>query len=244
MEKIEYRNIYENEANHFFYVSTHLLVINLIKRFTRGRQLHILDAGCGTGGLAIKLAAIGKVWAIDASQEAIRFAKKRGVGAKLAGIEKIPFPEKTFDVVTSIDVIYHKKVKDDVLALKEVRRVLKPGGVFVLRVPANQYLMSAHDRHVHTARRYQRDELIGKIKKAGLSLRQISFVHSPIFLLSLGRIFFERFTNEPDSSAVGNLNPVLNKCLTGVLNLEASLISRGIPLPVGQGLIAVAIRKG
>ena len=151
-----------------------------------------MDAGGGTGGLAEKLASFGVVSAIDASPEAIRFAKKRGVAAKLASIEKLPFPDRQFDVVTSIDVIYHRKVSDDVSALREIRRVLKPGGVLILRVPANRFLMSAHDRHVHTARRYGKSELAEKMKKTGLSLKQISFVHLPVFFLSLGKIFFEK----------------------------------------------------
>ncbi len=169
MEKIEYRNIYENEENHFFYVSTHRLVIELVKKWTKKKSPTILDAGCGTGGLAEKLTSLGNVSGIDASPEAVKFSQKRGVAAKLARVEKIPFRAKQFDVVTCIDVIYHKQVRDDVVALSEIRRVLKPGGVLILRVPANRYLMSAHDRHVHTARRYGRNELTRKIKKAGLS---------------------------------------------------------------------------
>lgn len=242
MEKIEYRNIYENEKSHFFYVSTHRLVIDLIARWGKKRHPKILDAGCGTGGLAVKLASLGNVSAIDASPEAIKFAKKRGVRATLSLIEKIPFPDRIFDVVTCIDVIYHKQVADDIGALAEMRRVLRPGGVLILRVPANRYLMSAHDRHVHTARRYGRDELSRKIRAGGLSVRQISYVHSPIFFLSLVSIFIEKITNKANHSAIGGINPLLNNCLTALLNLEGVLIARGISLPVGQGLIAVATR--
>ena len=244
MEKIEYRNIYENEEDHFFYVSTHRLVIGLIKKWTKKKNPVILDAGCGTGGLMNKLTTMGRVAGIDFSPEAVKFTRKRGLKVARASVEKIPFPDKYFDVVTCIDVIYHKQVKDDVGALVEIRRVLKPGGFLVLRVPANPYLMSAHDRHVHTARRYGKDELAGKIKKAGLSLKQISFVHSPIFFLSLLKIFFEKLIHKSNSSAVGKLGPLVNSILTSILNFEGWLIGRGIPIPVGQGLIAVATRKG
>lgn len=242
MEKIEYKNIYVNEGNHFFYVSTHRLVTDLIKKWGRKEKFKILDAGCGTGGLAVKLASLGEVSAIDASPEAIKFAKIRGVGAKLASIGRIPFPDKSFDVVTCIDVIYHKQVKDDVGALSEIRRVLKPGGLLILRVPANKFLMSAHDRHVHTARRYDRPELIAKIVKSGLDLRFITFVHSPIFFGSLVKIFIEKIIDGNDHSAIGGTGLFLNKFLTTALNLEGALISRGVSLPVGQGLIAVATR--
>lgn len=243
MEKSEYRNIYENEEIHFFYVSTHRLVINLIKKWTKKKSLTILDAGCGTGGLAKKLTVLGNVAAVDASPEAIKFSKKRGVVAKLSPIEKIPYPNGTFDVVTCIDVIYHKQIKDDVEALSEIRRVLKPRGVLVLRVPANRYLLSAHDRHVHTARRYSKKELDRKLRQAGFVVKYISFVHSPIFLVSLMRLIAERLTHLPTASAVGKVNPIVNKFLSALLKLESKMIVAGITIPFGQGLIAVARRQ-
>ena len=240
MEISEYRNIFENEKTHFFYVSTHNLAVSLINKWVERKGLAILDAGCGTGGLSVKLAALGSVSAIDASPEAIKFARRRGIAAKLASVEKIPYPSRQFDVVTCIDVIYHKQVKDDVGALSEIRRVLKPGGVLVLRVPANKFLMSAHDHHVHTARRYSRNELEKKMKRAGFAVKQISHVHSPIFLVSLVRVIWERLTHQVVVSSVGKIDPPLNSILTVVLKLEAEMITGGTAMPFGQGLIAVA----
>ena len=240
MEISEYRNIFENEKTHFFYVSTHNLAVSLINKWVERKGLAILDAGCGTGGLSVKLAALGSVSAIDASPEAIKFARRRGIAAKLASVEKIPYPSRQFDVVTCIDVIYHKQVKDDVGALSEIRRVLKPGGVLVLRVPANKFLMSAHDRHVHTARRYSKGELAEKIKLAGLVVRQISYVHAPLFLISLFRVGLEKLTNRANNSSIGLVNPIINWALTLVLDVEGRLIANELGLPFGQGLIAVA----
>ncbi len=241
MELSEYKNIYQNEEKHFFYVSTHNLIIGLIRKFAKKRP-DILDVGCGTGGLAQILTDIGAVEAIDASPEAIKFAKKRKVAVKLGSVEKIPFADNQFDVVTCVDVIYHKQIEDDLFALKEIRRVLKPGGVLVLRVPANRFLVSAHDRHVHTARRYGRQELIAKIARSGLKLQLITFVHSPIFFLSLIKIFFERVGGQKVSTSVVTVNPKLNQLLTWILNLEGGMILKGFRMGMGQGLVAVAIR--
>ena len=241
MELSEYKNIYQNEEKHFFYVSTHNLVIGLIHKFAK-KKLDILDAGCGTGGLAQKLASLGDVRAIDVSPQAIKFAKKRGVTAELGSVEKIPFADKEFDVVTSVDVIYHKQINDDVDALTEMRRVLRPGGVLILRVPANRFLMSAHDRHVHTARRYGKRELIAKIAKSGLKLQLITFVHSPIFFLSLFKIFLERVGRRKETTSVRTVDPRLNRLLTWILNLEGRMILKGFRIGIGQGLVAVATR--
>lgn len=241
MELSEYKNIYLNEEKHFFYVSTHNLVIGLIRKFAMKRP-DILDAGCGTGGLAQRLTNIGNVWAFDASPEAIKFAKKRGVAVKLGSVEKIPFKDERFDVVTCVDVIYHKQIEDDLLALKEIRRVLKPGGVLVLRVPANKFLMSAHDQHVHTARRYSKQELMTKIARSGLKLQLITFVHSPIFFGSLVKIFLEKARGQSDTTSVGTVNSKLNQMLTWILDSEGRMILKGLRIGMGQGLVAVAIR--
>lgn len=240
MELSEYKNIFENEEDHFFYVSTHRMVLGLIKRYIRKGNLQILDAGCGTGGLGRKLESVGKVRGVDFSNEALKFARKRGLAVRKGSVESLPFGDGTFDVVTSIDVIYHKWVKNDMDALTEIRRVLKRRGFLILRVPANKYLYSGHDKQVMTARRYDKTELETKIRRAGLEVRQISYVHSPIFLMSLAKIFFEKLANRPHGSAVGKINPIINRCLTTVLNWEGWLIVAGISVPFGQGLIVVA----
>ncbi len=249
MELSEYRNIFSNEKGHFFYVSTHYLVMELVKKYLPHpsplllkERAKILDAGCGTGGLMKKLSKIGDVAGIDFNHEAVKFAKRRGVSVKLSTIERIPYRDNRFDLVTCVDVIYHKQVKDDMKALKEIRRVLKPNGFLILRVPANKFLMSAHDKHVHTARRYNKKELENKLHRAGFKIIHISFVHFPIFPLSLVRVGIEKLNNQRNSSSVGKVSPILNQILIWVLNFEAWLIAKGLVIPFGQGLIAVAMK--
>lgn len=239
----EYKNIFENEESHFFYVSTHFLVTKLIKKYLgKRRGLKILDAGCGTGGLMKELSKIGDAVGIDYSLEAIKYAKMRGVPAKLGSVETIPLRDNQFDLVTCVDVIYHKQIKDDVRALKEIKRVLQPNGYLILRVPANKFLMSDHDRYVHTARRYSKTELKTKLQRAGFEIKFISFVHSPIFPLSLIKVSLERILVRKNSSSIGGMSPKLNFILTKLLMFEARLVSRGVAMPFGQGLIAVATK--
>ena len=92
MEKIEYSNIFKHESKHFFYVSTHSLVLDLARKWTKGKQsLEILDAGCGTGLLLKKLKKLGKAKGVDYNPEAIKLARKRNVEVKKASINKLPF---------------------------------------------------------------------------------------------------------------------------------------------------------
>ena len=67
---------------------------------------------------------------------------------------ELPFRSSSFDIVTSFDVLYHRSVIDEQIAVRETWRVLKPGGYFLMRLPAYRWLSSAHDRRAHGHRRY------------------------------------------------------------------------------------------
>jgi 2-polyprenyl-3-methyl-5-hydroxy-6-metoxy-1,4-benzoquinol methylase len=85
MEISEYNNIYKNESTHFFYIGTHLTVLELTKRYSSSKpSLYILDAGCGTGLLTKKLSMFGTVTGIDYNPQAIKLSQKRGLNAFLA----------------------------------------------------------------------------------------------------------------------------------------------------------------
>jgi SAM-dependent methyltransferase len=242
MEIVEYKNMYQNERDHYFYVATHALVLTLLSHFfpNRKQKLNILDAGCGTGLLAKKMAKFGRVQGIDMSSEALRFAKKRRVDVKKASIEKIPFKKNTFDAVVSIDVLTSSSIKDDLVPLREFYRVLKPGGILILRVSAYPWLKLIHDKHVHMNHRYEKDELKRKLKKADLKLEKISFIHSIFFPLIVLRHFWENLIKPKQTkSAVGKTNPLINNLLIKLLLIEVYLFMK-INLPFGLGLVSVS----
>jgi demethylmenaquinone methyltransferase/2-methoxy-6-polyprenyl-1,4-benzoquinol methylase/phosphoethanolamine N-methyltransferase len=100
----------------------------------------VLDVGCGTGTLALALdsrVATGEIHGIDASPEMIEVARKKAtqsgatIDFQVALIEAIPFPEATFDLVTSSLMLHH--LPDDLKrrGLAEIRRVVKSDGRFV-----------------------------------------------------------------------------------------------------------------
>src|SRR5882724_3685769 len=120
-------------------------------------RARILDAGCGTGGNAELFARYGRVWGLDVSPLATRWSRARLPGRIVEGsVEALPFAAESFDLVASLEVLYHARVEDEVRALREARRVLSPGGTVLLRLPAFPGLLRRHDRRVHTRRRYRR----------------------------------------------------------------------------------------
>src|SRR3989344_1703377 len=240
MEIAEYQNIYLNEGDQFFYVSTHTLVLSLTKHFQpRKKKLRILDAGCGTGLLTKKMQRFGKVVGIDMSPEALRFAKKRKVQVTQASIEKVPFKNQSFDVVVCIDVLTHASIKNDLIALKEFYRVLKPNGILILRVAAHPWLKLIHDKHVHVNHRYKRQELKDQLTKTGFKIEKLSFIHSLLFPLIIVKHTWENVTKPKEiKSAVVRINPVINSLLTQLLLIEAKLFLK-ISLPFGLGLVSV-----
>lgn len=90
----------------------------------------MLDVGCGTGRFAAALAERGsRVWGVDASAEMVELARERGVNAKVARAEALPFKEGWFDGAVAVLVIH---VLDRPRALAEVRRVLAGDGRLVI----------------------------------------------------------------------------------------------------------------
>jgi len=139
----------------------------------------VLDVGCGTGTLAIaakrRVGESGKVYGIDASPEMIARARKkaRKAGVELAfdtaAIEAIPFPDATFDVVLSTVMLHHLPDQARQEGIREIRRVLKPGG----RLFAVDFGESESERHSRITRHrnhahFDIRQLTPELNEAGL----------------------------------------------------------------------------
>ena len=241
MHSSEYRNIYRNEEFHFFYRANHFLALSLLKKFsTKKPKMRILDAGCGTGLLAHRLKQFGKVEAIDISTYAVKFAKKRNINAKIASVEKIPAKSNHFDAVVCLDVIYHQAVKNDLAALREIYRVLKPNGILIMRVPANKWLLRSIDKQVETRERYNINEIKQKLKKANFKILKISYTNFLLLPPAIASWLSEKFSKNPEAkSPLIKLPSYFNNLLSLVL-IGENLLLNWIDLPAGLGIIAVA----
>ncbi len=249
MIKSEYKNIYQHEDTHFVYVSMHNTIIKLLKQFytkqisNPKKKIKILDAGCGTGGLLQKLKNYGEVHGIDISAEGIKLAKKRGLrNLKVATVTKLPYKKNTFDIVVCIDVLYHQEVSDDILALREFERVLKPSGLLILKVPAYNWLRGKHDAIAHTKHRFTKSEITTKLKKSKLKIVKVTYANTFIFPLVLAKRLIDNFSHKKAQSDVAQVNPLINTFFIFLSSVEDVFI-KWFNLPFGLTIFSVASKS-
>src|SRR5437867_12989424 len=121
----------------------HLLLGAALTQATRPR---LLDAGCGTGVGLEEFGRYGWICGIDVAGAALAYSRRRDGTLPLiqASLVRLPFASGALDAVLALDVLEH--LDDDGAALREVRRVLRPGGVALLNVPAFASLRSEERR--------------------------------------------------------------------------------------------------
>lgn len=240
MQAEEYARMFQYEGDYWWFVGRRQLVLELLQKYpTEGL---ILDAGCGTGAMLCELSTLGSVVGVDLEFQALRYARQRGDFPLLqARLEALPFPSETFALVTALDVLEH--LPNEMPALHEIRRVLKPQGLAVFTVPAYQWLWSKHDVALHHYRRYTAHGLRARLEEADFEVLKLSYSVMLMFLPILLFRWADRFSSKPPSASVVPLPNRLNRWLTGLQSLEARLI-RHLNLPFGVSLVAVARKRG
>lgn len=238
MNPTEYGRMYELEDHYWWFVGRRNLALRLLRKFLPSGSPKILDLGCGTGVVSRELASRGEVVSLDMSEIALRFCAERGIGRRVLGNgEKLPLKSDTFDAIVALDIFEH--IADDGAAFAEARRVLKPGGILILSVPAFRSLWGPHDVALMHHRRYRLGEVRRKLLTAGLVPRRLS--HSVFFLFPavVTLRFFEKRKKGPAKAQLVPVTPAANRALIGLQHLEAGLIER-LRLPWGSSIVAVA----
>lgn len=244
MNREEYAVMFAAEDQHWWYAGLRGMLGQAWSRYVAGPAPRVLDAGCGTGatlawvqGRSERL-PIG----IDLSPEAIGFCRQRGIPTTArASIQALPFSTAAFDVVISLDVLYHRAVSDRTQAIAALHAVLKPGGLVILNLPAYQWLHSSHDVAVHTAHRFTRRECIAMLETAGFEVVQATYWNTLLFPLILG-IRLWRKVRPPVESDLAPPSAAANRCLGLVLRAERTLLGF-FPLPFGVSVFVVARKR-
>jgi SAM-dependent methyltransferase len=230
------------ERDHWWFVGRRLLFSDIISRFNFSRNIEILDIGTGTGSNLRLLRDLGftRVTGIDRSPEATRYCADKGLGeVRLGDVCSLPFPEERFDLILATDVIEH--VDDDLRALRELCRVLKPAQTLLLTVPAFPLLWGLQDEVSHHKRRYRLDQLLEKLHAANLSPEQYFYFNYILFLPILICRRLMRVLKIGIASE-GQINTIwLNRALTPLFRFDIRTAPRFRP-PFGVSALVIATR--
>ena len=238
MQKSEYQNISKLENKHFWYRANREFSLALIDCFLPAKKpLSVLDIGCGPAGTTASLKKYGPVTAVDVSPIALKLARRHSLHRLiLADVNKLPFKNKSFDLITSFDVLYHRGVEMPT-ALSEIHRVLRHKGIFLLRVPAFSWLEGSHDKIVHTARRFTADDLRKILDRSGFSILRLTYFN----LSLLPAVFLARRLKPNSKSDIFPTKEPLNGLLYLLLSLE-SKIAQHINLPWGTSVYCLCTK--
>jgi SAM-dependent methyltransferase len=119
--------------------------VPLVAAVAAAAPRRILEAGCGWGELAVWLAREtgAEVVAIDLSPRMVELARQRGVDARVADVQALPFADGQFDCVVAAWMLYH--VPDLDRGVSELARVLRPGGTLVAVTNSRSHLIELRE---------------------------------------------------------------------------------------------------
>lgn len=250
MNNDEYLKLAEVEDRMWYFRSLHAHVVRLLTQAGVKPDAAVLDAGCGTGGMILRLREQQRGWkwsGIDFMPIACELARQRcgaasagsgqaGADIREASVTALPFAEASFDAVVSADVICQVDNAD--VAVKEFFRVLKPGGVVVINVPAYMWMWSYHDDSCQTKHRYTRPEVEALMSAAGFENRWSTHTNALPFPLLWAKRKLLRSAN--DTSDMKEYPAAVDAAFRALVAPEHLWLKLGGRWAWGSSVLAVA----
>lgn len=202
----------------------------------------IVDCGTGTGRNLDWLTRFGPAVGVDLTPLALEIGRQRGRRIVRGSVVDLPFPSEAADLATSFDVLYCLDDADESRALREMWRVLKPGGVALINTAALDLLRGSHSALTGERRRHTPARLRAALVAAGFDVDRITFTNLCLFPPAFVVRGLQRLTGRaatPSTSDLevpaGPVNALLDLCLA----VEARLLA-AVNLPIGTSVMAVA----
>jgi SAM-dependent methyltransferase len=231
------------EATHFWFRGFRKFVAPVIAELASGRSgLRLVDCGCGTGHNLQLLRPHGVSVGFDLHAAGLTRARAKGFSVLRGDVTRIPLRSGAFDVATSFDVL--QCVEGDVDALREMARLVRPGGAVVLTLAALESLRGDHAEVWQEMRRYTPATARRLVHAAGLTPERVSFMFASLFPLIASVRLVQRVTRRlgrrvrADTDIAVPFGPV-NGLLTALVTAEAAVGSH-VPMPIGSSLLVVA----
>ncbi|MEZ5307135.1 MAG: class I SAM-dependent methyltransferase [Pyrinomonadaceae bacterium] len=228
------------EGDHWWFVGRRAILETFLHQLVgdgSGDRPRILDVGCGTGANLEMLSAFGNAEGVDVSKEALDFCRQKGLTVHEGLAESLPFSNGEFDIATALDVIEH--LDDDVAGLREMNRVLRPGGKALFFVPAFMWLWGVQDDISHHRIRYTRTQIKERIKSAGFSIERSTYANITFFPpILFGRILMRLTGVKPESE--NNINVSALNGLFGKIFSAERFWLRKHSFPIGVSIVISA----
>lgn len=233
----------EIEERHWWFVGRRRLFARLLADLAVPREAAILDVGTSTGTNLRLLKGLGysKVTGVDSSPRAVEFCSAKGLGpVELGDVCNLPFPDGSFDIIFATDIIEH--VDNDMSALRELNRVLKPSGRVLITVPAFQLLWGVQDEVGHHKRRYRLKGLVDKVLAAGFRPLQQYYFNYLLFVPILAvrlllKVFRFGVANENQLTT-----PLMNRILLAIFTFDVGTAHKVHP-PFGVSCLVLVERE-
>ena len=239
MESHMYEEMAALEESHWWFKGRRAVVFDVLRRFVpKGGR--VLDVGLGTGFNAHLVQTEGyEVEGVEPADDAIAYAKKKAPAVTVikSGFPSAEIVSEKYDAVLLLDVLEH--LEDDARALADVHRILKPGGVVLITVPAFMFLWTEHDTKAHHFRRYTRPQLRKKLADADLSPAVMSYYNFFLFIPICIVRGVTRLLRRAETSDFDKTPAFLNQVFSAIFGSERVLL-RFMNLPFGVSVIVCA----
>ena len=241
MQTEEYGKMRQAEDHYWWFVSRRRLALALLEQFADSKR-RILDVASGTGAVLTELQKLGWAGGFDFSPLAVKFCQERHLPNLMVGnAEAVPVQSGTIDIVVSLDTLEH--VAADEAAVSEFARVLRPGSVLVLNVPAFKWLWGPHDVALMHYRRYTKRQIRDLLERHGFKLEKLSYSVFLLFPVVVLIRWLDKFRWGPAKVSLPNVSGRFNSFLVKLQDMEARWIM-GRSLPWGSSVVAVARKEG
>jgi SAM-dependent methyltransferase len=205
-----------------------------------GDTIRILDVGCGTGANLEMLAQFGAAEGVDVSDDALEFCRQKGLKVQKGLAEEMPFADKSFEIVTALDVVEH--LDDDIAGLKEMNRVMADDGRALIFVPAFMWLWGVQDDISNHRIRYTKKQIVERLEKAGFEIERATYANITFFAPVLaGRTIMKLTGLKPASENNINIS-ALNGLFGKIFSAESVWLKRA-NIPFGVSIVIVAKKK-